>query len=298
MQDFSGIWVPLVTPFADGAVDHGGLRRLVGMLAASGVAGLVVCGTTGEAAVLDESEQAAVLRTVLGACDGLPVIFGISGVTPGSVAARMAQLAEFPLAGFLLPPPYYVRPSQRGIEDFYLAIADKAGAALVLYDIPSRTAVRIETATMLSLAAHPNIVAVKDCSGDLDHAQAIVNDGRLQLLAGDDHRMFATMCQGGVGAIAASAHVRPELFVALHRHIRANDLQAAANLWRALWPLTKVMFEEPSPGPVKAALSHRLGLQDELRAPMSRASLTCARRVMETIQGIDAAWPRQSSGGA
>ncbi len=295
MQDFSGIWVPLITPYADGAVDHEGLRRLVHVLGTAGVAGLVVCGSTGEAAALDEPEQAAVLRTVQDACPGLPMILGVSGVTPKFVAARLARLADFFLAGLLIPPPYYVRPSQRGIEDFYTTIADASPAPLVLYDIPARTGVRIETATMLSLAGHPRIQAVKDCSGDLDHAQAIVNDGRLQLLAGDDHRMFATMCQGGVGAIAASAHVRPELFVALHRHIHAGELHAAAKLWRSLWPLTKVLFDEPSPGPVKAALAHRLGLRNELRAPMSRASSACARRVMDTMLGIDAAWPEQAA---
>jgi len=294
MQDFSGIWVPLVTPYADGAVDHDGLRRLVHMLTAAGIAGLVVCGSTGEAAALDDSEQAAVLHTVLDTCRDLPVILGVSGVTPSSVAARLARLVDFPLAGFLIPPPYYVRPSQRGIEDFYAAIADTSATPLVLYDIPARTGVRIETATMLSLAAHPRIRAVKDCSGDVDHAQAIINDGRLQLLAGDDHRMFATMCQGGVGAIAASAHLRPDLFVALYRHIRASDLHAAANLWRSLWPLTKALFDEPSPGPVKAALAHRLGLRDELRAPMSRASSACVRRVLDTILSIDVEWPQQA----
>ena len=117
MQDFSGIWVPLITPYADGAVDHAGLRRLVHVLGTAGVAGLVVCGSTGEAAALDESEQAAVLRTVQDACPGLPVILGVSGVTAKSVTARLARLAEFALAGLLIPPPYYVRPSQRGIED-------------------------------------------------------------------------------------------------------------------------------------------------------------------------------------
>lgn len=291
MQDYSGIWVPLITPFADGVVDHGGLRRLVHAVAAAGVAGLVVCGSTGEAAALDESEQAAVLRTVQDTGLGLPVILGVSGVTPSHVVARAARLAGAPLAGLLIPPPYYVKPSQQGIEDFYTAIADASELPLILYDIPARTGVRIETATMLSLAGHPRIRAVKDCSGDPDHAQAIVIDGRLQLLAGDDHRMFTTMCQGGVGAIAASAHLRPELFVALHRHIRASQLQVAANLWRSLWPLTKVLFDEPSPGPVKAALAHRLGLRDELRPPMSRASSACAQRVMDTLLGIDAAWP-------
>lgn len=294
MQDYAGIWVPLITPFADGAVDHDGLRRLVHAVAAAGVAGLVVCGSTGEAAALDESEQAAVLRTVQDTCPDLPVILGVSGVTPSHVVTRVARLADTSLAGLLIPPPYYVKPSQPGIEDFYATIADASETPLILYDIPARTGVRIETATMLSLARHPRIRAVKDCSGDLDHAQAIVNDGRLQLLAGDDHRMFATMCQGGVGAIAASAHLRPELFVALHRHIHASRLQVAANLWRSLWPLTKALFDEPSPGPVKAALAHRLGLRDELRPPMSRASSACARRVMDTLLGIDAAWPEQA----
>jgi 4-hydroxy-tetrahydrodipicolinate synthase len=223
------------------------------------------------------------------------VILGVSGVTPSSVAARLARFVDCSLAGFLVPPPYYVKPSQQGIEDFYLAIADTAARPLVLYDIPARTGVRIETATMLSLARDPRILAVKDCSGDLDHAQAIVNDGRLQLLAGDDHRMFSTMCQGGAGAIAASAHVRPDLFAALHRHIQASELRVAANLWRSLWPLTKVLFDEPSPGPVKAALARRLTLSDELRAPMSRASTDCAQRVMDTIRRIDLAWPHQTA---
>ena len=291
MQDFSGIWVPVITPFVDGAIDHEGLRRLVRWLGATGIAGLVVCGSTGEAAALDESEQAAVLRTVQASDADLPVILGVSGVTPKSVAVRLTRFADCSLAGALVPPPYYVKPSQAGIEDFYATIADASPVPLVLYDIPARTGVRIETATMLSLAAHSGIRAVKDCSGDVDHAQAIINDGRLQLLAGDDHRMFTTMCQGGVGAIAASAHVRPELFVALHRHIRANDLHAAATLWRSLWPLTKVLFDEPSPGPVKAALAHRLGMPDELRAPMSRASAACSRRVVDAILGLDAAWP-------
>src|ERR1700712_5408431 len=98
MLDFSGIWVPLVTPFIDGAVDHDGLRRLVLALSTAGIAGLVVCGSTGEAAALDEREQVAVLRTVQGTCRDLPVIVGVSGFTAKSVVSRLARLAEHPLA--------------------------------------------------------------------------------------------------------------------------------------------------------------------------------------------------------
>ena len=216
---------------------------------------------------------------------------GASGVTPAVVAARLARCAEFPLAGFLVPPPYYVRPSQHGIADFYAAVADASPWPLLLYDIAARTGVRIATATMLSLADHPKIRAVKDCGADPDRTQAVLNDGRLQLLAGGDHRIFATICQGGAGAIAASAHLRPELFVALHRSINQGDLPTARALWRALWPLTKILFGEPSPGPIKAALARRLGLHNELRAPMTRATADAERRVLDVLLSIDKAWP-------
>ena len=295
MQDFAGIWVPLVTPFNQGAVDHAALRRLVRSLAEAGVTGFVVCGSTGEAAALDDAEQHDVLRTVLDVADKRRVIMGLSGVTATSVCARLARCAELPLAGFLIPPPYYVRPSQQGIAEFFTALADVAPAPIVLYDIPARTGVRIATATMLALAEHPRIVAVKDCGADPDHTQAIIDDGRLQLLAGDDHRMFTTLCQGGVGAIAASAHLRPELFVALHDRVRRGDLDAARRLWRALWPLTRVLFDEPSPGPVKAALADRLGLCNELRAPMTRVTADGAQRVSQALLRIEASFPEAAS---
>jgi len=291
MQDFAGIWVPLVTPFDRGAVDHEGLRRLVQALAATGVAGVVVCGSTGEAAALDEAEPFAVLRTVLDACPGIRVIMGVSGVTPASVAARLQRLDGTALAGVLVPPPSYVRPSQQGIAEFFASVAEASPWPLVLYDVPARTGVRIATATMLALADHPNVRAVKDCSADPDHAQAVIADGRLQLLSGDDHRMFTTLCQGGVGAIAASAHLRPELFVALHRALEQSDLPAARRLWRGLWPLTQALFAEPSPGPVKAALAERHGLRDELRAPMTRTTPEAAQRVAAILAQLDADWP-------
>lgn len=291
MQDFAGVWVPLVTPFNCGAVDHDDLRRLVRSLSITGIAGVVVCGSTGEAAALDDAEQTDVLRTVRGAAPALRVVMGVSDVTPGAVAARLTRLGEFELAGVLVPPPSYVRPSQQGIADFFATVADAAPCPLMLYDIPARTGVRIETATMLALAAHPNIRAVKDCSADADHAQAVINDGRLQLVGGDDHRMFTTLCQGGVGVIAASAHLRPELFVALHRALQHSDLHTARHLWRGLWPLTQALFVEPNPGPIKAALAGRHGLRDELRAPMTRATPDTAHRVAEILARLDADWP-------
>ena len=291
MQDFAGIWVPLVTPFINGAVDHDGLKRLVAHLRGGGVHGLVVCGSTGEAASLSAAEQLAVLHTVLDARGELQVMMGASGVTPSSVIGRLQELAGLPLAGVLVTPPYYMKPSQQGVADFFTAVADASTHPVVLYDIPGRTGVRIETETMLRLAAHPRIRAIKDCGGDLEHTQAVIDDGRLQVLCGDDSRVFVSLCQGAVGAIAASAHLRPDLFASLQRLLQQGDLPAARRLWKALWPLTRALFEEPNPGPVKSALPRIVDVRDELRAPMTVASPGLALRIQGLLDAMKVAWP-------
>lgn len=295
MHGFEGIWIPLVTPFAGDRIDHAALKRLVVHLSQGGVAGFVVCGSTGEVGALEGDEPLALLRGVVDAAEGRPVVMGISAVTPREALAAMRACAGMRLAGFLVTAPPYVRPSQRGVHDFFVALADAAPAPLVLYDIPARTGVRIETATMLALAAHPNIVAVKDCSGDPDHVEALLADGRLRVLAGDDHRLFATLCSGGHGAVAASAHLRPDLFVALHRAIAAGALAEARALWRDLWPLTTALFDEPNPAPVKAALAGTFGMADTLRAPMTPASDPNRVRVQALLGALNARRPAPSS---
>jgi 4-hydroxy-tetrahydrodipicolinate synthase len=284
-----GIWVPLVTPFTAGAVDHEGLARLTASLAKGGVAGFVVCGSTGEAATLTDAEQQAVLDTVLRSAQGRAVLMGLSGVATAAVREKLLRLAEQPVHGFLVSPPSYVKPSQAGIEDHFLVLAEASPRPVLLYDIPARTGVRIETSTMLRLAAHPRIVGVKDCSGDLDHLQALLSDGRLAVLCGDDHRLFASICLGAAGAVAASAHLHPERFVELQRLVDEGRLAEARRLWQRLWPLTTALFSEPSPGPVKAALAPLHGLSDELRAPMtSPGSFTRARvgQVLEELKDL------------
>jgi 4-hydroxy-tetrahydrodipicolinate synthase len=270
--------VPLITPFASGAVDHGGLARLTAALAGSGIAGFVVCGSTGEAATLTDVEQQEVLDTVLHRAQGRPVLMGLSGVATAPMRDRLLQVAQQPVAGFLVSPPYYVKPSQAGIEDHFLALADASPRPVLLYDIPARTGVRIETSTVLRLAAHPRIIGLKDCSGDLDHLQALLSDGRVGVLCGDDHRIFASLCLGTQGAIAASAHLHPQRFVELHRLIDEGRLGDARRLWQRLWPLTTALFSEPSPGPVKAALAPLHGLNEAPRPPLTPpGSLTRAR---------------------
>jgi len=271
--DFSGLWIPLVTPFqVDGAVDHAALTTLTRRLAAQGVTGFVVCGSTGEAAALDEPEAMAVLATVATAAPQLPRIMGASGSHLGRMLAQVRRLNDAGVAGLLVPAPSYVRPSQVGLVDWFTTIADASAVPVLLYDIPYRTGSTIARETLLTLAAHPAIHAIKDCGGDANKTRALIADGRLQVLAGEDAQIFGTLAEGGVGVIAASAHLRTERFVALLASMREDRLDEARALWSTLAPLIEALFVEPNPGPLKAALAHDGELQDVLRAPMTRAS--------------------------
>jgi len=282
--DFSGLWIPLVTPFDQGQVDHAALKRLVAHYRASGIAGLVVCGSTGEAAALDEEEQLKVLRTVMDQAPGLPVVMGLSGYHLGKMAARIKALNALGLAGILLPAPSYIRPSQAGLIEWFTALADVSAVPVILYDIPYRTGSRMELETILALADHPRILALKDCGGDPAKTQALIADGRLQVLAGEDANIFSTVAQGGRGAIAAAAHLHTERFVEVLRRIRAGDLAGAEALWTPLQPLIEGLFAEPNPGPLKALLARQGLLRNELRSPMTAASAALAER----LQRLDA----------
>lgn len=290
---FQGVWVPLVTPFSGGAVDGGALRRLVRHYAAAGVDGLVVCGSTGEAASLDDAEQLAVLDAVLTEAGRLPVIMGLAGNHQGHVLQRLSAFGTRPLAGILAPAPYYVRAGQEGAAAYFRRLADTSRFPLVLYDIPYRTGTTLETSTLLSLAAHPNIAAIKDCGGSLDKTLALIADGQMNVLAGEDLQTLSVLCLGGAGMIAAAAHVRPDLFVAMYQAVRAQQLDVARRLFHALAPVIRLAFEEPNPGPLKAQLGRQGLLTEELRQPMPAASAGLALRLDAAVAGLNRQFPCQ-----
>jgi 4-hydroxy-tetrahydrodipicolinate synthase len=270
---FTGLWIPLVTPFnADGNVDHAALAALVRRLKADGVSGFVACGTTGEPAAMDDAEQDAVLATVLTAAAGLPVVMGLSGYHQSKLCARAQALSAQPIAGLLVPPPCYIRPSQDGLLQWFNAIADASRVPLLVYDIPYRTGVTMALETLLALTAHPRIAGLKDCGGDSAKTQALIADGRLQVLAGEDTQVFTTAALGGAGAITASAHVHTRRFVQVLQLATQGELGAARRLWQPLLPLVDALFAEPNPGPVKALLALQGAMRAELRAPMTAAT--------------------------
>jgi len=283
---FSGLWIPLVTPFHADAVDHPALARLVKHYVASGVDGFVACGSTGEAAALDKSEQLAVLDTVLQASAGLPVVMGLSGYHMGETLAWVQKLASQPIAGLLVPPPHYIRPSQAGLQHWFTALADASDKPLIVYDIPYRTGTQLALDTLLALAAHPNIRAIKDCGGDAGKTQTLIADGRLQVLAGEDAQILTTLALGGAGAIAASAHLCTAQFVAVLRCLQAGELQQARRLWHPLVPLVQAAFAEPNPALIKHALAQQGLIEDGLRLPMTAASTGAAQRMRAVLDQL------------
>ncbi|MFT3858445.1 MAG: 4-hydroxy-tetrahydrodipicolinate synthase [Aquabacterium sp.] len=280
MSDFSGIWAAIVTPFQDQhtphagqpLVDHAALRTLVQHLRAEGISGLVALGSTGEAAALNDAEQDAVLGTVREAAEGLPVMAGLAGNHVGHLHARLAHFNTLPLAGVLSPAPYYVRPSQPALVAHFQALADACEAPLVLYDIPYRTGVTMSLDTLLTLAAHPNIHAVKDCGGSLDKTEALIMDGRLQVMSGEDALIFTHLCLGAHGAISAASQVAPAAFMALHDAVKAGRLAHARRWQQQLRPLLQALFTEPNPALVKQALHMQGWMAPTVRPPMLPAS--------------------------
>jgi 4-hydroxy-tetrahydrodipicolinate synthase len=291
MSNFRGIWVALATPFHSGHVDFEALEGLVKTLLSGGVRGLVVCGTTGEAAAMSKDEQLEVLDAVLQIARPHQVIMGLSGNNLQEVLAFQQKIQNRDIAGLLVPAPYYIGPSQQGIESFFQTVADASSVPVVLYDIPYRTGVRIERDTLRRIVRHPRIAAVKDCSGDIETTMALISDGNAEILTGEDMQIFTNLALGGAGAISASAHICPNLYVQMMQELDRGDVTAArATLYRLL-PWIIMAFSEPNPAVIKAALSVQGLISNELREPMQ----TCSPMTMERLESVLSGLPCERS---
>ncbi|HLI98633.1 MAG TPA: 4-hydroxy-tetrahydrodipicolinate synthase [Bradyrhizobium sp.] len=282
----SGLWLPLVTPFCDGVVDEPSLRRLVRHYASQPIDGLILAATSGEGLTLGMAELERIVtltREVI--AEGkryLPTCLGLSGSHTRKMCHMLDETAAWPIDGYLISSPYYSRPSQRGLMQHFTALADHAASPIVLYNIPYRTSVNLETGTLLELAAHPNIAGLKDCGAD--RAQSIDllrrRPAGFRILTGEDARYFEALADGADGAILLSAHIETATFAAVHALLKEGRHEAARERWESVAELTRLLFTEPSPSPAKYWLS-RTGLIDspEVRLPMVEVSTELARKL-------------------
>lgn len=253
----------MVTPFtASGALDLDGAQRLAGQLVARGCDGLVLSGTTGESPTTSDAEKAELVRAVREAVDGRGTVVAGVGTADTRHSVELARAAEKAGAdGVLVVTPYYSRPPQDAVEAHVREVADGCGLPVMLYDIPGRTGTRIEPETVLRLAEHPRIVAVKDCSYDFLGAQKVLARTELAYYAGCEEHILALYAVGGAGYVSTVANVIPEQLRAVLDAFDAGDTARAARLQRAAAGLIESMMAAGLPGAVTAkALLGALGL--------------------------------------
>ncbi|HXP95583.1 MAG TPA: 4-hydroxy-tetrahydrodipicolinate synthase [Telmatospirillum sp.] len=289
VEGFRGSITSLVTPFKNGHVDERAFAFLCERQIDRGAAGLVVCGTTGEASTLDHREQTLLIRLAVETVGGrIPVIAG-AGSNSTDTATDLAYQAEWLGADAILcVVPYYNRPTQEGLFQHFRAVQSKTSLPLLLYDVPSRTGARLALGTIARLAELPNIVGIKDASGDLERFVALRRTlgTDFLLLSGDDATAAAALASGSDGCVSVSANVAPALCAALHRAWADRDVDRFQRLRDLLDALSTALFMESNPIPVKWALA-RLGLiQDELRLPLTPLSPDCEPAVRQALDGI------------
>jgi 4-hydroxy-tetrahydrodipicolinate synthase len=287
-----GAFTALVTPFTpDGSVDESCFRDLVAAQVRAGIDGLVPVGTTGEAPTLSAAERDALIawtvETVHATSSGPPVTV-VAGTGTNDTAATVAATRRAAALGAdaaLIVAPYYNRPDQRMLEAHYRAVADDGGLPIVVYNVPSRTGTNVDAATILRLADHPRIIAVKEASANLEQIMTILRNrpSTLSVLAGDDAWTLTVLAHGGDGVISVASNEIPGEMVALCAAAAVGDWEAARQMHERHLELFRANFMAPNPVPVKAALS-LLGLAgDVVRQPLLPLDATGRARMRDVL---------------
>ncbi|MFH8975501.1 4-hydroxy-tetrahydrodipicolinate synthase [Streptomyces sp. NPDC017890] len=280
----------MVTPFTEaGALDLDGAQRLADRLVSRGCDGLVLSGTTGESPTTTDAEKAALVTAVREAVGDRGSLVAGVGTADTRHTVELALAAEKAGAdGLLVVAPYYSRPPQDALEAHFLEVADACGLPLALYDIPGRTGTRIEPDTLVRLAGHPRIVAVKDCSYDLLGTQKVLSRTGLAYYAGCDEQVLALYAIGAAGYVSTVANVVPDLFRAVLDAFDAGDTGRAALLQRRALPLIESMMAAGLPGTVTAkALLGALGLPaGPVRAPLRGADRETTDALLATYEEL------------
>jgi 4-hydroxy-tetrahydrodipicolinate synthase len=285
-----GLWLPLVTPFRDSELDVPSLRRLVRHYAGRPIDGLILAATSGEGLLLSIAELERLVTVVREELDAtrrdLPVCLGLAGAATAKMLEMLDETAAWPIDGYLVSSPYYLRPSQRGLQQHFTALADRAASPIVLYNIPYRSGVNLTNETLLALAEHQNIVGMKDCGADRAASIELLRlrPAGFRVLTGEDALYHDALLDGADGAVLLSAHLETDTFAAVMAHLKMGDRDAAAACWQDVCELTRLLFTEPSPAPAKYWLA-RTGLIDsaEVRSPMVAVGSELAARLDQEI---------------
>lgn len=285
---FQGVFTALVTPFRKGKVDEDALRQLVDRQIQAGVHGLVVCGTTGEAAAMSSEEKQHAIRAVVEQSRGrVSVIAGTGSYNTATTIEATKQAASLGVDAALVVTPYYVKPPQRGLLEHYKQIA-KLGLAVVAYNVPSRTGVSLSVETVREIAQIPNVVALKEASGNMVLGAEIIGAAgdKFAVLSGDDGTFLPLLSLGGAGCVSVLSNVAPRQTVEIYEAFVSGDVARARSLHVSLLPLVRALFLESNPIPVKAALSMMGQVGPEIRTPLCVMEEKAQRSLRGVLQEL------------
>jgi 4-hydroxy-tetrahydrodipicolinate synthase len=269
---FEGVFTALVTPFRNDALDEAALRELVERQVASGIDGIVPCGSTGEAATLSHAEHRRVVEVCVEAAGGRVQVLAGTGSNSTRESIELTRHARDAGAdGALLISPYYNKPTQQGVVAHYAAVARESGLPLVAYNIPGRTASNLLPETIARLAEIELVVGVKESCGDIAQISRVVAScpRNFAVLSGDDALTLPVIAVGGCGVISTTSNVAPHRMVELVAAARAGQLARAREIHLRLLPLFDALFCETNPIPVKAALALLGMVEEEIRLPLT-----------------------------
>jgi 4-hydroxy-tetrahydrodipicolinate synthase len=279
--------VAVVTPFKDGRVDEAKVRELVEFHIKNGTDVLVPCGTTGESPTLSHDEHRRVIELAIQTVNKrIPVVAG-TGSNSTSEAIDLTRFAKNAGAdGALVVLPYYNKPTQQGLIAHCRAIADAVELPLILYNIPGRTGINMLPETLAALADHPNIVGMKEATGNLEQMthDIVLCGARLSFLSGDDTLTLPLMAVGGKGVISVVANIVPRDVADLTRAFLGGDWKRARELHLKLFPLCQSMFLETNPIPVKTAMALMGMINGELRLPLYPMSETNLNKLKSALR--------------
>jgi len=289
-KPFQGTGTALVTPFkSDGSLDEKALRGLVDFQIAEGIDMILPCGTTGEGATLSWQETDRVTQIVIEqARRRVPVIVGAGSNSTAEAIEGTKHAVRLGADGVLSVGPYYNKPTQQGYYEHFKAIAEAENIPIVVYNVPGRTASNIEAKTMLRLAEIPNIVAVKEASGNLGQIMEIIRDrpSDFRVLAGDDYLSLAVVCLGGDGIVSVVSNEVPRMMSEMINAGLEGSLAKARELHYKLLPLMNMNFIESNPIPVKAALAMMGLIEENYRLPMVRMSPANREKLAKAVEEV------------
>jgi len=283
---FTGSFVALVTPFRDSRIDEKAFAALIEMHVEAGTDGIIPCGTTGESATLSFEEHQHLIRLAVKLTGKRMKVIAGTGSNSTAEAIFLSRAAEKDGAdGCLVVTPYYNKPTQNGLIQYFREVAESVSIPIVAYNVPGRTGVNILPKTLVEMARSPNICAIKEASGDLVQMSEIaaLMGPDFSILSGDDMLLLPGLAIGARGVISVVANLLPAETKALITAYQARDTDAALKLHRKMFPVMKAMFMETNPIPVKAAMGLLGWIHPEIRSPLTELepeNLTSLKKVL------------------